>query len=337
LRLCVERALDSRDSSVYFVQNSFKNRATMPFSTILLLVLALVIPPTLARADWAISASSAGANIEFGRSTTLAISINNIGDQASPAQTLQSGGFQPFSDAYQLILLSGGCGNWFEAFQGSVPVIRFAIPAIPAGGTHICRYSIAALSEVMTSLNLRFSALGYLNSVVMNIKIGALTDLGASAIKLSSTANGGQFVNRYLITVSNYGARDVQGYGFASCNTAQFGYSVRKNFPGGCNFPVLGASCFSAPFSFSAGPIAAGQQAHCEIETTGVQDPFLGIHRLQEILFNAQGAPLLDNNPSNDTLVLSSPSVIQVSTLSGLGVFALVLGLIFLRWWVGVT
>jgi hypothetical protein len=310
-----------------------------PIAFLLLFILAW-ITPRMACADWAISASSAGANIEFGSSSTLDISIKNIGDQLSPAQTLQSGGFQQFADAYQLRLLSGGCGNWFEAFQGSVPVIRFAIPAIPAGGTHICRYSIAALSATMTSLNLRFSALDYLNSVVMNIKIGALTDLGASAIRLSSVANGSQFINRYLITVSNYGPRDVEGYGFASCNSAQYGFSFRKNFPGGCNFPVFGALCFSAgtsPFSFSAGPITAGQKVHCEIETIGVQYPFIGMSRLQEILFNAQYLPLLDNNPSNDALVLSSPGIMQVPTLSGLGFIALVLGLIFLRWWVGVT
>jgi hypothetical protein len=206
-------------------------------------------------------------------------------------------------------------------------LIRFSIPAVPAGATHICRYSIAAFSEAFSGLNLRFRSVEFLTGFELRIKIGMLIDLAASAVKLSSVAQGDQFVNRYLVTFSNYSNRDVQLYGLASCNSGQFGYTTRKDFPGGCNAPVVGAFCFFAPFSFSAGPIAAGQQASCEIETIGVKDPELGINRLQEQILSAQGSLLLDNNPSNDSLTLNQPGIVQVSTLTGLGIFAMIFGL----------
>jgi hypothetical protein len=214
-------------------------------------------------------------------------------------------------------------------------VLRFSVPSVASGSSVTCRYNVSALNADNINVNTFFRALDRLNALdSISIKMGALTDIGATAQRLSSLAMGaGVFINRYEITFSNNGPRDIESFGFGACISPPIGYLVRTDFAEGCRFPGAGQLCFSkdsgfgAP-NFSAGPIRAGQRLRCQIETTGAENPGLSVIRSQsDRIRAADGRWLLDTNATNDQIQQQAPVLVQVPTLTGLGLLALVIGM----------
>jgi hypothetical protein len=179
-----------------------------------MLILGAVFAAMPVFADWNFAATTAIADVDFGRTAVLTVRFNNVGDIVSPAQELQSYG-GPILQGYQLTPLSGGCSEWRELSEASgsveLPVLRFSVPSVAPGASVICRYNVAALNANNVNVNTFFRALDRPNTLdTISIKIGALTDIGASARRLNSLAiSAGVFINRYEITFSTSRGRTV--------------------------------------------------------------------------------------------------------------------------------
>ncbi len=272
-------------------------------------------------ADWNLTIAPANVQTELSAPGVLEMRVSNTGADASPAMDLQAGLFLPLLSDYQIEPLSGGCGPWRED-----SFARIAIPAIASGGNLVCRYRFTALRSDSQNFRLSFTPIDRPNAPGSLVHVGALTDLSATANLMNSRLEGGQTINRYQISVANFGPNAVDRYGFGSCTDPPLGYTVRRDFPGGCAAGSAVLLCFMSGFQFTAGPVQPGQLARCEIETVGVAAPNLGAIRLVESIRRVDGRALIDTNPQNDRLSLGTLSVIQVPTLSWLGLIGLLFG-----------
>ena len=277
--------------------------------------------PFAASADWNLLIAPANVTTELSAPGILELRVTNTGTDGSPAMDLQAGLLLHLLPDYQIEPLSGGCGPWRED-----SFARIEIPAIASGGNLVCRYRFTALRSDSQNFRLSFTPIDRPNAPGSLIHIGALTDLSATANLMNSRLEGGQTINRYQINVANTGPNAVDRYGFGSCTDPPLGYTVRRDFPGGCAAGSGLLLCFMSGFQFTAGPVQPGQLARCEIETVGVAAPNLGAIRLVDSIRRVDGRELIDTNPQNDRLSLGATNQTQVPTLSWLGLIALLFG-----------
>ena len=279
-----------------------------------------------ANAAWQLSAPTAGLNFHSATEASLEIRIRNAGDSSSPAQTLIAPlGFVsgPALAAFRIVPAGGGCGAWEAPEGSSLPSVAFHIPAIEAGAHIRCHYQLSLSSPPISVPDLRFQPGD------VRVVLGAITDLSAYAVLLSSTPSGSSFRNRYQVTFQNHGPLDVARYGFGACASPPIGFFVNRDFPGACSTPGTGMVCFSSGgggIDFSGGPIAAGGSVSCAIETLGGAAPNVSAIRLEEFIFNAAGDPIMDVNSSNDALELRSNTALLpapgIGWLAGLALIA---------------
>lgn len=284
-------------------------------------------------ADWRLTMAPASVQVDFGAPGLLEIRIRNTGNSVSPAQNIYSQGFQFGSVAsnYEITPLSGGCGNWQTVsfgFTGQVAT-QFSIPEVLPQNELKCQFNFVARRTNVGNFQERFRYLGLPSELELGtIKIGGLTDLGATANLISARQINGQSINRYRLNVNNFGQLPVEAYGFSTCNALP-SFTVDTNFAGGCSTTNSLYYCgANSLFGLSAGPIQSGQRASCEFETTGSSSPDLSAIRLSPRITRPlpDTRLLLDINPENDVLRLVAADPIQVPTLSWLGLMGLIVG-----------
>ena len=291
----------------------------------------LCVLPFAAFADWNLVIAPAQVQTERGAPGILEVRVTNSGADPSPAMDLQAGAIAALLPDYNINLLSGSCGPWRDetaliVFPATVDVARIAIPAVaPASGLQ-CLFSFTARRADSRNFRLAFGPIDRPNAPKGLIQIGALTDLGATATLLTTTLVNGQAVNRYRIRVSNLGNFDVRDYALTAC-LDNGGVPLRTNFPGGCAEGELGAACFSSGISITAGSIASGQNASCEVETPAGNLVFARL-RLNDVAIRPDGRAMIDVDSSNNQprLILGEPTI-KVPTLSWLGLMSLIFGI----------
>ena len=299
---------------------------------------AMCALPFAAFADWRLTMAPASVQVDFGAPGLLELRIRNTGDTASPERSFTSQGFTFLAvlSAYEVTPLSGGCGNWLTVgggFTGQVAT-SFSIPEVLPGAELVCRYNFVARRVGGGTFDERFSYYSA-NALVLlgTIKIGGLTDLGATANLISARQVSGQSVNRYRLNVQNFGQFAVQSYSFGKCVGAPLSFTIDTNFPGGCS-PVN--SPYNCPsgllFDLTAGPILPGERASCEFDTLGDRNPELSAIRLFPRITRPppDNRLLLDNNAENDALRLVAADPTEVPTVSWLGLVGLIFGLTLL-------
>jgi len=289
--------------------------------------------PFAAFADWSLLIAPANVQSELAAPGELEIRVTNNGADASPAMDLDAGAIAPLLPEYQIDLVSGSCGPWRDEmvlviFPATRPFARIAIPAIAAGATLPCRYRFTARRANSQNFRLSFGPIDRPTAPKGLIQIGALTDLGVTAALIQSRLENGQTIERYRVSVRNYGNFDVTSHALSGCFD-NFGTDIRMNFPGGCERLGSG-NCFDYGFSFRAGPVLAGQRASCEIETPAGNRAF-GTTRLLDGISRADGRALLDTVAANNGLRIIDEPMIQVPTLSWLGIMALIFGVALVK------
>lgn len=294
---------------------------------------AMCTLPFAAFADWNLLIAPADVQTELAAPGVLEMRVSNTGTDASPATDLQAGAIAALLGDYQVDLLSGGCGPWRVeiepfGFPFQRAFARIAIPALAPGSSLQCRYDFIALRMNSQNHSLNFAPSSRPNAPNGLIHIGALTDLGATANRLSTRVENGRTVNRYRFNVQNAGPNSVAEYGFGTCISPVLNFFVRVDFPGGCPQSNVGPPCFMSGFAVTAGAVPANQSASCEIETIGASNPSLGLLRLVEFsVTRSDGRQLIDTNPSNNGVREVTGAPVQVPTLSWLGLIALIFGI----------
>ena len=312
-------------------EREFMKSAMKFFATV-----AMCALPFAAFADWRLTMAPASVQVDFGAPGLLELRIRNTGDTASPERSFTSQGFTFLAvlSAYEVTPLSGRCGNWLTVgggFTGQVAT-SFSIPEVLPGAELVCRYNFVARRVGVGTFDERFSYYSA-NALVLlgTIKIGGLTDLGATANLISARQVSGQSVNRYRLNVHNFGQFAVQSYGFGVCGVGPLSFTINTNFPGSCspsNSPYNCLNLGGLLLDLTAGPILPGERASCEFETRGSVNPDLSLIRLFPRITRPlpDTRLLLDINAENDALKLVAADPIAVSTLSWFGLIALIFG-----------
>jgi len=303
-------------------------------------IIAMCAVPCGAFADWRLTMAPASVQVDFGAPGLLEIWIRNTGNSVSPAQSIYAQGdrFETAEMAYEITPLLGGCGNWITIGGGFLFQVatEISIPEVLPQSELKCQFNFVARRTGVASFEERFKYYTAVPSLLElgTIKIGGLTDLGATANLISARQVNGQSVNRYRLNVQNFGQFPVQAYGFSTCWNAMPNFTVDTDFPGGCSTTNKYYYCDDESlFGLSAGAIQPGKRASCEFETTGDSSPDLSAIRLAPRITRPvpDNRLLLDINFENDALRLVAADPIQVPTLSWLGLMALIFGVVLTK------
>ena len=302
-----------------------------------ILIATLLALPFAASADWRLTMAPAWVQVDFSAPGILELRIKNTGDSVSPAQSVYSQGkrFVSVDMHYEVTPLSGGCRNWHTFSNGFLFQVasQFSIPEVLPQTELRCQFSFVARGTGVISFEERFEYFTNINSLLRlgTIKIGGLTDLGATVNLISTRQVNAQSVNRYRLNVQNFGQFPIQLYGFGACEEIPLNFTVAINFPGSCSPSNLPSNCNDKLlFDLTAGPIQPGNLESCEFETIGNANPDLrAIGLFSEI---TRPAPddrlLLDINPENDSLRLVLVDPFEVPTISWLGLVGLIFGVV---------
>jgi hypothetical protein len=290
------------------------------------------------QAAWQFSSSESLAPVEFGSPATFEMRINNIGDSESPPSTLFA-----LRDIFSSVGYSttpqSVCSAWRSSTVNSFDGFEFDIPAIPAGESLSCRYTVTQSTVNAFPLTLHFRTQPNISDSSLpqqTLFIGALGDFSATATLRSDQVTNNERVRRFELRFNNASPHQISRYGVSRCTDPPVApVTIRVGFAGACRTNGSGPVCFMGSYPGLRGDdIPANSSVSCDVDLIGENVSGLGLFRFMQAT-RADGRLVLDTNASNDALTVVGGTSMRVAAPGlnpyGVSFLAMLLGLFALR------